>query len=96
MAEYLLDESTNMAEVAFSVSRQFQGKGLGRILMAQISGAARENGIAGLLAYTAPENEGMQRLFDTMPYRVNRETEQDVLLLSCRFDELKDTADGKT
>ena len=91
VAEYLLDESTNMAEVAFSVSRKYQGKGLGRILMAQISGAARENGIAGLLAYTAPDNDGMIRLFDTMPYQVHRESEQDVLLLSCRFDELKET-----
>jgi acyl-CoA hydrolase/GNAT superfamily N-acetyltransferase len=94
VAEYLLDEATNMAEVAFSVSRNYQGRGLGRILMEQISSAARENGIAGLIAYTAPHNDGMIRLFDTVPYRVTRETEQEeVLLLSCRFDELKTPPD---
>ena len=93
VAEYLLDESTNMAEVAFSVSRRYQQKGLGRLLMAQISRAARENGIAGFHAYTAPGNQGMRRLFETLPYRVETESEQDVLLLSCRFDELKPASD---
>ncbi len=87
VAEYLLDESTNMAEVAFSVSRRYQGKGLGRILMAQISQAARESGIAGLEAYTAPDNAGMIRLFESIPYRVARDPDQGALLLSCRFDE---------
>ena len=93
VAEYLLDESTNMAEVAFSVSRPYQGKGLGSILTEQISRAARENGIAGLVAYTAPQNDGMIHLFESMPYRVERDTEEEVLLLSCRFDERKETAE---
>ena len=36
IGEYLLDASNNMAEVAFSTSKEFQGKGLGRLLMAKL------------------------------------------------------------
>jgi GNAT superfamily N-acetyltransferase len=54
VSEYLLEEEKNIAEVAFSVSKDWQGRGLGKILMRKLSEAARENGIAGLVAYTLP------------------------------------------
>jgi len=95
VAEYLLDESTNMAEVAFSVSREYQQKGLGRLLMEQMSRAALENGIAGFLAYIAPDNQGMHNLFNTLSYRVDSEPEEDVLLLRCRFDDPKPETGSK-
>ncbi|MCF8050900.1 MAG: GNAT family N-acetyltransferase [Desulfobacterales bacterium] len=95
VAEYLLDESTNMAEVAFSISRGYQQKGLGRLLMEQMSRAALENGIAGFLAYIAPDNQGMHNLFNTLPYRVDSEPEEDVLLLRCRFDDPKPETESK-
>ncbi|MBI9087195.1 MAG: GNAT family N-acetyltransferase [Desulfobacterales bacterium] len=87
VGEYLLEESTNAAEVAFSVSRDFQGKGLGKILMAKLALAARENGISGLMAYTSPQNQGMIRLFKTLPYKVRNTFESDMLEMRCRFDE---------
>ncbi|MBE0558111.1 MAG: isomerizing glutamine--fructose-6-phosphate transaminase, partial [Proteobacteria bacterium] len=52
IGEYMLEPAKNMAEIALSVTREFQGKGLGRILIKKLSEAARENGIAGLFAYT--------------------------------------------
>ena len=90
VGEYMLDESTNMAEVAFSVSSDYQGKGLGTRLMDKLSGAARENGIAGLVAYTAETNEGMIRLFHALPYVVRTSVKDDILELTCRFDEIDD------
>ncbi|CAB5159355.1 Acetyl-CoA hydrolase [Olavius algarvensis associated proteobacterium Delta 3] len=99
VGEYLLDETTNIAEVAFSVSSDFQGKGIGTRLMIKLAGAARGNGIAGLLAYTAETNDGMIRLFNTLPYVVRTDTENDILELTCRFDEIddrKDMPDGQT
>ncbi|NQT09888.1 MAG: GNAT family N-acetyltransferase [Desulfobacteraceae bacterium] len=89
IGEYLLDETKNVAEVAFSVNREYQGKGLGRILMRKLSEAARENGIAGLIAYTSPQNQVMIRLFKSLPYKTATIFDGDVLSLSCRFDELK-------
>lgn len=89
VGEYLLDQANNIAEVAFSVSKDWQGKGLGKILMQKLSEAARENGITGLMAYTLPRNRGMVRLFKTLPYKVSTVYDGDVIELSCRFDELQ-------
>jgi len=90
VGEYLLDESKNMAEVAFSVVKAYQGKGLGKIFIRKLAEAARENGIAGLMAFTAPGNKGMIRLFNTLPYAVKTFFDGEMLNLSCRFDRLKE------
>jgi GNAT superfamily N-acetyltransferase len=86
IGEYLLDPANNMAEIAFSVSKEYQGQGLGKILMHKLCMTARENGISGLYAYTSPRNQAMIKLFNTIPYKVDTKFEDDMLLLSCRFD----------
>ena len=90
VGEYLLVVESNMAEVAFTVARDFQGKGLGKIFLAKLATAAREHGISGLFAYTAPHNRAMVDLFKTLPYKVKTAFEDEMLHLTCRFDELKD------
>jgi len=89
IGEYLLEPSKNIAEVAFSTSKEFQGKGLGKILIKKLCMAARENGIAGLVAYTSPGNKGMIKLFNTLPYKTKTFFDGDMLSLTCRFDEVK-------
>ncbi|MFO7495516.1 MAG: GNAT family N-acetyltransferase [Desulfobacterales bacterium] len=86
VGEYLLDPAANLAEVAFSVSREYQGKGLGRVLILKLAEAARENGISGLVAYTSPQNQGMIRLFNYLPYQIKTIFDGDMLVLSCKFD----------
>ncbi len=88
VGESMLLLHNNMAEVAFSVNRQYQGKGLGRRILGKLAEAARENGIAGLLAYTAPNNRGMIQLFKTLPYKVKTSYDGEGITLTCRFDEL--------
>ncbi|GBC63596.1 acetyl-CoA hydrolase [Desulfonema ishimotonii] len=88
VGEYLLNPASNVAEVAFTVNREFRGKGMGKLLMTKLAQAARDNGISGLFAYTAPDNQGMIRLFKTLPYEVKMTFEDDMVLLSCRFDGL--------
>jgi GNAT superfamily N-acetyltransferase len=86
IGEYHLEEAMNMAEVAFSVNKDWQGRGLGRVLIAKLAEAARENGIAGLLAYTSSENLRMMKLFRTLPYKIRSVIGEEVVL-SLRFDE---------
>jgi acyl-CoA hydrolase/RimJ/RimL family protein N-acetyltransferase len=90
VGEYLLLSDSNMAEVAFSVSSEFQGKGLGKIFIRKLAQAAKENGIAGLMAYTSPQNKAMVRLFKTLPYQVDTSFDGDALALKCRFDVLRE------
>ncbi|MDM8525759.1 GNAT family N-acetyltransferase [Desulfococcaceae bacterium HSG8] len=89
VGEYLINQANNMAEVAFSVSRPYQGKKLGKILMKKLAEAAQENGISGLFAVTTPTNRGMVKLFKTLPYKIKTSFEEDMILLSCKFDELE-------
>jgi acyl-CoA hydrolase/GNAT superfamily N-acetyltransferase len=90
VAEYLLLMDSNMAEVAFTVAKDFQGKGLGKIFLRKLAGAAREHGIAGLMAYTSPSNQAMIQLFRSLPYKIRTQFDGTALSLSCRFDELRD------
>jgi acyl-CoA hydrolase/RimJ/RimL family protein N-acetyltransferase len=88
VGESMLLMDNNMAEVAFSVNKQYQNKGLGRRILRKLADAARENGISGLIAYTAPHNKAMIRLFKTLPYQVKTAYDGDGVTLTCRFDEL--------
>ena len=87
VGEYLLDPAKNMAEIAFTVSKEWQGKGLSKLMLRKLSEAARDNGISGLVAYTLPQNQAMIGLFKKLPYKVKTVYEDDLLLLSCKFDE---------
>jgi len=88
VAESMRLHTSNIAEVAFSVSPDFQGKGLGKLFLRKLADATRESGIAGLIAYTFPSNQAMINLFRTLPYKVNKKLEDGELILSCHFDEL--------
>lgn len=86
VGEYLLDPARNIAEIAFSVSKEWQGRRLGKIILRKLSEAARENGISGLVAYTLPRNQGMLKLFKGLPYKTTTEYDGEVVELTCMFD----------
>jgi acyl-CoA hydrolase/GNAT superfamily N-acetyltransferase len=87
VGEYLVDPNTNFAEIAFSISKTYQRKGLGKILLKKLSSAARENGIAGLEAYVSPDNNGMIKLFNHLPCNVKTSFDGEMLALRCKFGE---------
>ncbi len=87
IGEYLVDPATNEAEVAFSISRSHQKKGLGKILLNKLLHAARDNGIRGFMAYTSHQNRGMIQLFKVLPYSVDSFFDGEMLQLRCRFDQ---------
>lgn len=88
VAECMKLKDQNMAEVAFSVSEEYQGKKLGTFFLKKLAAVARANGIAGLMAFTFPSNKAMIRLFKTLPYKVNTVYEDGDLVLTCKFNEL--------
>nr|NJM03758.1 GNAT family N-acetyltransferase [Desulfobacula sp.] len=87
VGEYFRNSIINMAEVAYSVSKEFQGMGIARILQKKLAEAAIDNGIKGLVAYTSPENKGMKKLFQKLPYQIHSENDEDMVILSCLFTE---------
>ncbi|MBU1169369.1 MAG: GNAT family N-acetyltransferase [Proteobacteria bacterium] len=89
IGEYRLEAKTNLAEVAFSVNGKYQGMGLGKALLRKLAHAARDNGIIGLIAYTATTNNAMIRLFNSLPYKIRTTFEDNSLKIICTFEELK-------
>lgn len=85
VGEYFRNSIINMAEIAFSVSREYQGMGIAQILQRKLTRAAIDNKIKGLVAYTSPENKGMIKLFQKLPYAVTSEKEDDMIILNCLF-----------
>jgi acyl-CoA hydrolase/RimJ/RimL family protein N-acetyltransferase len=84
---YFLEPAHNMAEVAYSVDKEWQGKGISTIIQGKLTRTALEQGISGLVAYTIPSNQGMIKLFKKLPYRVRSAYDGEVLTLKARFDE---------
>jgi acyl-CoA hydrolase/GNAT superfamily N-acetyltransferase len=84
---YFFEPARNLAEVAFSVLKDWQGKGLSSIIIKKLAEAAREKGIVGLTAYTQPQNQRMVNLFKSLPFKIYTSFEEDMLYLTCRFDE---------
>jgi ribosomal protein S18 acetylase RimI-like enzyme len=80
-----------MAEIAFSVSAEYQGMGIAQILQEILAKAAMDNGIKGLVAYTSPENKGMKKLFQKLPYKIKSEKDEDMIILNCLFSDPLDT-----
>ena len=87
IGECLIDLASNEAEMAFSISKPYQKKGLGKLLLDKLAFAARENGTSGLIVYTSAQNRGMIKLFKSLPYKVDSFFDGEMLKLSCKFDQ---------
>ena len=61
-----------MAEVAFAVADDQQGRGIGTELLQLLTTAARQNGVTGFRAFVLPENVQMMRVFRNSGYELHR------------------------
>jgi RimJ/RimL family protein N-acetyltransferase len=79
-------EQGTVAEIAFSVATEWQGRGIASVLLKKIAETALENGFTSLVAYTLPSNEGMIKLFKKLPYKVETTIRENALVLTCNFE----------
>ena len=82
---YALEQGA-VAEMAFSVSKEWQAMGIANVLLKIITEAAREKGITDLVAYTKSSNIGMIKLFKKLPYPTETIIEGDTVVLKCSFE----------
>ncbi len=87
VGRYVLDRASNLAEVAFTVHDELQGRGIGTWLLERLRGIARERGIAGFLAYVLPNNVKMLNVFHRGGMRLESAEEDGVITVTMRFDE---------
>jgi acyl-CoA hydrolase/RimJ/RimL family protein N-acetyltransferase len=85
IGRYYLDETTNMAEVAFVVRDDWQNRGLGTELLRYLAHVAMRNGIRGFTAEVLRENRAMQRVFHKTDYAVMSQPQEDVIRFVIEF-----------
>jgi len=79
VARYMIDEGDRSAEVAFIVRDDWQGKGLGSRLFAELADIAKARGIDRFTAEVLLENRAMIRVFRGSGYPMNTGRESGVI-----------------
>jgi len=84
---YYLDPSTNLADVAYMIHPDWQGKGLGTVLQARLVEYARQRGLRGFTADVLTANQGMIKVFEKSGCRIERRVVSGVYELKLLFGE---------
>jgi acyl-CoA hydrolase/GNAT superfamily N-acetyltransferase len=87
MGQYLIDEATHRAEVAFVVLDRYQGKGIGAELLAYLTFLARHHGLLGFTATVLQDNTYMLRLFENAGFVVEKRLDAGMYELTMSFNE---------
>ncbi len=87
MAQYLIDEHAHTAEVAFVVRDDYQGKGIGAVLLSYVTYLAKKSGLLGFTAAVLTENRQMLQLFEKMGFNIEKRNDGGVYELKMSFRE---------
>jgi len=87
VARWFLDRPSNMAEAAFVVHPDWQGKGIGSFMLNKLIDVAKEKGISGFNAEVLASNRKMLNVFYKSGYNIQSHLEEGVYYLTFRFDE---------
>jgi RimJ/RimL family protein N-acetyltransferase len=82
---YFLNPTTNLAEVAFMVSPDWQGVGLGTALQARLQEYAMSRGVRGFVAEILPRNTGMLQLAARAPGTMTTSRDEDGVHVTILF-----------
>jgi len=85
VGRYYLDESTNLAEVAFIVRDTWQNQGIGTLLLKRLTDIARRNGISGFTAEVLRENRPMQSVLNKSDARITCTPDQNTMSYRLEF-----------
>jgi acyl-CoA hydrolase/GNAT superfamily N-acetyltransferase len=86
VARYVVDRASGMAEVAFVVHDDLQGRGIGTYLLDRLITIARERGVRGIVAYVLANNVRMLNLLHKCGVPVESTLENGVYTVTIRFD----------
>ncbi|MBU1700000.1 MAG: GNAT family N-acetyltransferase [Candidatus Eisenbacteria bacterium] len=87
MGQYEVNPATNMGECAFMVSDEFQGKGIGTLLLKRLIEHAKSKGVAGFVAEVLATNQAMLHVFHKSGYTIHSSIDEGVYHVSFTFHE---------
>jgi acyl-CoA hydrolase/N-acetylglutamate synthase-like GNAT family acetyltransferase len=82
---YVVDPSTNMAEVAYMILHEWHGRGIGKVLQERMAAYAKAKGIKGFKADILCENAAMIKLAKKCGSRVTSRLEGDLYEVEMLF-----------
>ena len=82
---YFLSPTTNLAEVAFMISPEWQGGGVGTALQTRLVEYAISRGVRGFVAEILPRNASMLRLIARAPGTVTTSRDEDAVHVTVVF-----------
>ncbi|WP_371806369.1 GNAT family N-acetyltransferase [Candidatus Lokiarchaeum ossiferum] len=92
---YFLDRSTNLAEIAFTVTKEYRGQGLTRFMVNKLIIVAQEKGVKGFVGEILSNNQPMLHIIKTLPYKVEFHNYGDSLEFSFKFQNIRNMSDEK-
>ena len=85
LGQYWIDETTHTAEVAFAVRDEYQGKGIGGVLLSYLTYLAKRQGLLGFVADVLADNRNMLNLFERQGFDMERHAESGSYRLKMTF-----------
>ncbi len=85
IGQFNIDEVTHTADVAFAVSDDYQGQGVGAQLLAYLTYLAKKRGLLGFTADVLADNWRMIRLFEKMGFDIKKRLEAGTYELTMMF-----------
>lgn len=87
MSRYDVDPAENLADIAFVVRDELQGKGIGTLLMRRMREIGHARGLAGFKADVLGENKSMLSVFQKSGLKLEIDLDAGVYHLIARFDD---------
>jgi GNAT superfamily N-acetyltransferase len=88
---YVRHHDRPLADVAFVVDENFQGRGIASFLFETLIRVARESGIEGFTADVIADNKAMLKVFEKAPFPIRAVMEYGIYNLTIPFE---DTAES--
>ena len=85
LGQYSIDEAAHMAEVAFAVRDDCQGKGIGTELLSYLTYLGRREGLLGFTAEVLAENKPMMHVFEKGGFDIRKTLDSGVYELTMAF-----------
>ncbi len=85
LGQFFLHRASNLAEVAFIVSDDYQNQGIGTWLLLYMAKIAQEQGVSGFFAEVLLQNQQMLRVFHKSGFSFTSEREDDVNRITMHF-----------
>lgn len=85
VGRYVLDRATNLAELAFTVHDELQGRGIGTWLFDRLRTIARDRGIGGFTAYVLQNNVKMLNIFHRGGMLLESSVDAGIITVTMRF-----------